>query len=64
MLLQNTLPAWVESAVGNFVDYQHTETEKNVRHFADDTFKCIFLDENVRIPIRIPLKCVPEGPIW
>ena len=31
--------------------------------FADDTFKCIFLNENVRIPIRISLKFVPKGPI-
>ena len=33
------------------------------RRFADDTFKCIFLDENVRISIKISLKFVPKGPI-
>ena len=33
------------------------------RHFADDTFKRIFLNENVIISIKIPLKFVPEGPI-
>ena len=33
------------------------------RHFADDIFKCIFLNENVRIPIKISLKFVPNGPI-
>ena len=33
------------------------------RHFADDTFKCIFLNENVWIPIKISLKFVPKGPI-
>ena len=33
------------------------------RRFADDTFKCIFLNENVRISIKISLKCVPKGPI-
>ena len=33
------------------------------RHFADDTFKCIFLNENVRISIKIALKFVPKGPI-
>ena len=32
-------------------------------HFADDTFKCIFLNENVWIPIKISLKFVPKGPI-
>ena len=36
---------------------------QNVRHFPDDMFKCIFLNENVRISINIPLKFVPKGPI-
>ena len=36
---------------------------QNGRHFADDIFKCIFLNENVWIPIRISLKFVPKGPI-
>ena len=26
---------------------------QNGRHFADDIFKCIFLDENVWIPIKL-----------
>ena len=29
-------------------------------HFADDTFKCIFLNENISIPIKISLKFVPK----
>ena len=49
----------------------HTEEEmintmrprQNGRHFADDTFKRIFLNENVRISIKISLKFVPKGPI-
>ena len=36
---------------------------QNGRHFADDTFKRIFLNENVRISINISLKFVPMGPI-
>ena len=36
---------------------------QNGRHFADDMFKCIFLNENVWIPIEISLKFVPKGPI-
>ena len=36
---------------------------QNGRHFADDTFKRIFLNENVWISIEIPLKFVPKGPI-
>ena len=30
---------------------------------ADDNFKCIFLNENHRIPIRISLQFVPRSPI-
>ena len=33
------------------------------RRFAYDTFKRIFLNENVRISIMISLKFVPKGPI-
>ena len=36
---------------------------QNRRHFADDIFKCIFLNENGWIPIEISLKFVPKGPI-
>ena len=30
---------------------------------ADDIFKCIFLNENGRIPFRISLKLIPKSPI-
>ena len=33
------------------------------RHFADNTFKRIFVNENVRIPIKISLKFFAKGPI-
>ena len=33
------------------------------RHFPEDTFKRIFLNENVWISIKISLNCVPRGPI-
>ena len=36
---------------------------QNGRHFPDDIFKWIFLNENVRISINISLKFVPKGPI-
>ena len=36
---------------------------QNGRHFADDIFKCIFLNENVWIPAKISMKFVPKGPI-
>ena len=36
---------------------------QNGRHFADDTFKRILLNENVIISIKISLKFVPRGRI-
>ena len=36
---------------------------ENRRHFADDIFKCIFVNDNWWIPIKILLKFVPKGPI-
>ena len=36
---------------------------QNGRHFADDIFKCISLNENVQISVKISLKFVPMGPI-
>ena len=35
--------------------------EQNGRHFADDIFKCIFLNQNLCILIKISLKFVPKG---
>ena len=36
---------------------------QNGHHFADDIFKCIFLNESIWISIEISLKFVPKGPI-
>ena len=36
---------------------------QNGRRFADDTFKRIFFNDNVRISSKISLKFVPKGPI-
>ena len=36
---------------------------QNGRHFADDIFKCIFLNENVWIPIEMSLKVVSKSQI-
>ena len=33
------------------------------RHFADDIFRCIFVNENVRILLKISLKFVPKDRI-
>ena len=44
-------------------DINTLSPRQNERHFADDIFKCIFVNENVWIPIKISLKFVPKGPI-
>ena len=36
---------------------------QNGRHFTDDIFKRIFLNENIWIPVKISLKFVPKGSI-
>ena len=41
---------------------KHIEAQINGRHFAD-IFTCIFLNENVWIPIKVSLKFVPKGQI-
>ena len=41
----------------------HWGRDKMAAFFADDTSKCIFLKENVRISIKISLKFVPKSPI-
>ena len=36
---------------------------QNGRHFPDDIFKCLFLNENASVSIEISLKFGPKGPI-
>ena len=48
------MPNWAELTHG---------PRQNGRHFPDDIFKWIFLNENVWISINISLKFVPRGPI-
>ena len=48
---------------GTYVYLNTLRPRQNGRRFADDTFKCIFLNENARISIEISLKFVPKGPI-
>ena len=49
---------WFESSQFNTL-----RPRQNGRHFPDDIFKWIFLNENVWISINISLKFVPRGPI-
>ena len=62
--IEKALVKWVP----NFIPHSQLTVNtlrprQNGRHFADDIFKCIFLNENVWIPIKISLKFVPHGPI-
>ena len=45
------------------LSYNILRPRQNGRHFADETFKRIFLNENVGISIKISLKFVHKGPI-
>ena len=54
----NQIQIWLEYNCFNTL-----RPRQNGRHFADDIFKCIFLNENVWIPVKISLKYVPKGPI-
>ena len=45
------------------VSLNRLRPRQNGRHFADDIFKYIFINESVWIPIKISQKFVPRGPI-
>ena len=52
---------WVNRTKGNVDNVFNTlGLKQNGRHCADDIFKFIFLNENVWISIKIPLKFVPK----
>ena len=44
-------------------DLNSLRPRQNGRHFADDIFNRISLNENIWIPINISLKFVAKGPI-
>ena len=47
----------------HFPTFNTLRPRQNGRHFADGTFRLIFLNENVKISTKISLKFVPMGPI-
>ena len=49
------------SQISEYKVFNTLGPRQNGRHFADDIFKCIFLNENVLISIKISLKVVPKG---
>ena len=54
-------PCWLNLDYG--VTSIHPSLDKMPAILADNIFKCIFLNENDRIAIRISLKFVPRSPI-
>ena len=44
-------------------DFNSLRPRQKRHHFADDVFKCNFLNENVWISIETSLKFIPKGPI-
>ena len=51
------------SCTGKTVSFNTLRLKQDGCYFADDVLKCIFLNENVWISLKIPLKFVPKGPI-
>ena len=54
---------WSFDVQGQAFIFNTLRPRQNGPHFADNTFKRIFLNDNVRISIKISLKFVPKGPI-
>ena len=53
----------ISNNVNSEEELNTSRPRQNGRHFSDDIFKCIFLNENVWILILISMKFIPEGPI-
>ena len=51
-----------QKALGKISD-NSLRPKQNWRHFADNSIKCIFLNKNRWIPIKMSPKFVPSGPI-
>ena len=49
--------------ISNFLWVNTLRPRQNCRHFPDNIFKCIFLNENILISITISLKFIPKGAI-
>ena len=71
-LMVRRLPIWsgynlplymMTSSHGNIFRVNTLRPRQNGRHFAEDTFNHIFVNENARISIEFSLKFVPNGPI-
>ena len=57
------MPWELYDEVVSWIWFNTLRPRQNGRHFPDNIFKCIFLNENVWISIKISLNFVPRGPI-
>ena len=69
---QNWVVTWISNNICSFIwnlincwchQFNLSRPEQNGRHFADDNFRCIFVNDNFCILIKMSLKFVPNGPI-
>ena len=61
-LALSKLSGWIDLRLTNLT-LNALRQRQNGRHFTDDTFNHIFVNENVRISIKFSLKFVPKGSI-
>ena len=54
---------FIQNGSSDFTALNTWRPRQNGRHFADNVFKCIYLNENVWILLKISLKFVPKGPV-
>ena len=50
--------------ISHQISFNTLRPRMNDRHFADDIFKCIFMNDDVRISLKISLKFVPKVTIY
>ena len=64
-LFLHTIPSGIQILRQNvaYLSINSSIPGQNDRHFADDIFECIFMNEKFDISIRISLKFIPEGSI-
>ena len=53
---------WIEYISHSFTVFNTLRPRLNTRHFPDNIFKFIFLNENIWNPIKFSLKFVHKGP--
>ena len=54
---------WQSGSLAASLTHWGRDKMEAISQTSDDIFKCIFLNENVWIPIELSLKFVPKGPI-